>query len=118
MRIVFSVLVALMALGGVALAADDPFASYYENTVTVTNANGSRTVLINKDGSYTQKLADGTSADGTWKIDGDQGCFFTPDAAPDAKPYCVDATPHAVGDTWDLTAPDGTAEKATLSAGR
>ena len=42
MRIVFSVLVALMALGGVALA-DDPFANYYENTVTVTNAAGSRT---------------------------------------------------------------------------
>tara|TARA_R110000868_G_scaffold2186_2_gene16557 strand:+ start:1317 stop:1670 length:354 start_codon:yes stop_codon:yes gene_type:complete len=117
MRIVFSVLVALMALGGVALA-DDPFANYYENTVTVTNAAGSRTVLINGDGSFTQKLADGTTAAGTWKIDGDQGCFMTTGAAPDAKPYCVDATAHAVGDTWDLTAPDGTAEKATLVAGR
>ncbi len=118
MRIVFSVLVALMALGGVALAGDDPFANYYDNTVTVTNDAGSRTVLINKDGSFTQTLADGTSSAGTWAIDGDQGCFATPDAAPDAKPYCVAATPHAVGDTWDLTAPDGTAEKATLTAGR
>ncbi len=117
MRIVFSVLVALVALGGVALA-DDPFASYYENTVTVTSAAGTRSVLVNSDGSFSQTLADGTTSGGTWKIDGDQGCFVTTGAAPDAKPYCVDATAHAVGDTWDLTAPDGTAEKATLTAGR
>ncbi|MFZ3035120.1 MAG: hypothetical protein WA138_14040 [Parvibaculum sp.] len=118
MRYLLSVLVASVALMGGAFAGSDPFASYYGNTVTVTNANGSRAVLINADGTYTQKLADGTSSDGTWKIEGDQGCFMTPNAAPDAKPYCVPATEHAVGDSWDLTAPDGTAEKATLTAGR
>lgn len=118
MRLFFSVLVALVAFTGAALAADDPFANYYDNTVTVANANGSRTVLIDKDGTYTQKLADGSTAGGKWKVDGANGCFTADNAAPDAKPYCVPATSHAVGDTWDLTAPDGTAEKATLTAGR
>lgn len=120
MRIFFSVMVALLAFAftGVALASDDAFANYYGNTVTVTNAKGSRSVFIDKDGSYTQKLADGTVAKGKWKIDGANGCFIGDNAAPDAKPYCVPATAHAVGDTWDLTAPDGTAEKATLTAGR
>lgn len=118
MRIIFSVVVALFAFTGVALASDDSFASYYGNTVTVTNAKGARTVLIDKDGTYTQKLADGTVATGKWKVDGGSGCFVGDNAAPDAKPYCVPATAHAVGDTWDLTAPDGTAEKATLTAGR
>ncbi|MDO8288897.1 MAG: hypothetical protein Q7T44_06735 [Parvibaculum sp.] len=116
MRKAFGVLVASVLLSSVAFAGDDPFANYYDNTVTVTNATGARAVLINKDGSYTQKLADGTTATGTWKIDGANGCFMS--GEPDAKPYCVPAETHAVGDTWDLTAPDGTAEKATLTAGR
>ena len=118
MRYLLGVLVASIALTGVAFAGSDPFASYYGNTVKVTNAAGSRVVLINADGTYTQKLADGTTAGGTWKIEGDQGCFMAANPAPDAKPYCVPATEHAVGDSWDLTAPDGTAEKATLTAGR
>ncbi len=67
MRIFFSVAVALFtfAFTGVASASDDAFANYYGNTVTVTNAKGSRTVLIDKDGSYTQKLADGTAEKAT-----------------------------------------------------
>lgn len=117
MRYLLGVLVALVAFSGVAYAGD-PFANYYDNMVTVTNANGSRTVLINSDGTFTQKTADGKVATGTWKIDGDKACFAVTGAAPDAKPYCVPAVSHGVGDTWDLTAPDGTAEKATLSAGR
>lgn len=117
MRYLLSVLVALVAFTGVAYAGD-PFANYYDNMVTVTNANGSRTVLINSDGTFTQKTADGAVATGTWKIDGDKACFTTKDAAPDAKLYCVPAVSHNVGETWDLTAPDGTAEKATLAAGR
>jgi hypothetical protein len=118
MRLVLSVLVALFAFTGIALAAGDPFANYYDNTVTVANAKGERSVLINKDGTFSQKLADGTTSTGKWKIDGDQGCFVADKAAPDAKPYCVAAVSHNVGESWDLTAPDGTAEKATLKAGR
>jgi hypothetical protein len=99
MRIFFSVIVALFALAGGALAANDAFVNYYGNTVTVTNAAGSRTVLIDKDGTYTQKLADGTVAKGTWKIDGANGCFTGDKAPADAKPYCVPATPSATAGT-------------------
>jgi hypothetical protein len=118
MRLTIGVLVAFFALTGFAVAAGDPFANYYDNTVVVANAKGERSVLINKDGSYSQKLPDGTSAAGKWALDGDKGCFTADNPAPDAKPYCVAAVPHNVGDSWDLTAPDGTAEKATLKAGR
>jgi hypothetical protein len=115
MRYLISVLVAFFALTSVALASD-PFANYYGNTVTVTGAAGARLVLIDADGSYTQKLADGTESKGTWTVDGDTACFNS--GVADAEPYCVPADTHAVGDTWELTAPDGTKETATLSAGR
>ncbi len=113
MRLVISFLVATFAMTGAALA--DPFANFYGNTVSIENPEGTRSVLINNDGTYSQVLADGTSADGTWAVDGDNACFET---GPDTPPYCVEAVSRNVGDTWDLTAPDGTAEKATLVAGR
>lgn len=118
MRLMFSVLVAFFAFTGFSLAADDPFANYYDNTVVVSNAQGERAVHINKDGTYSQTLADGKSVGGKWKIDGSEGCFTADNAAPDAKPYCVAAEAHNVGDAWELTAPDGSKEQATLKAGR
>lgn len=118
MRPIFSVLVAFLAFTSFASAAGDPFATYYGNTVVVANAKGERSVLINEDGTYSQKLPDGTTATGKWAIDGDKGCFTADNPAPDAKPYCVATETHNVGDSWNLTAPDGTAEKATLKAGR
>lgn len=118
MRLFFSVLVASVALTASALAAGDPFANFYDNTVVVSNAKGERSVLINKDGTYTQKMSDGMSATGKWKIDGGQSCFTADNPPPEAKPYCVAAEARNVGDSWELTAPDGTKEKATLKAGR
>ncbi|MCE7999993.1 MAG: hypothetical protein HEP70_14120 [Rhodobiaceae bacterium] len=113
MRLVISFLVAMFAMTGAALA--DPFANFYGNTVSIENPAGTRSVLINNDGTYSQVLPDGTSADGTWSVDGENACFAT---GADTPPYCVEAVSRNVGDTWDLTAPDGTAEKATLVAGR
>ena len=113
MRLVISLMVAMFAMTGAALA--DPFATFYGNTVSIENPAGARSVLINDDGSYSQVLPDGTSAEGTWSVDGANACFAT---GPDTAPYCVEAVSRNIGDTWDLTAPDGTAEKATLVAGR
>lgn len=118
MRFSISVLVAFFAFTGLAAAAGDPFANYYDNTVVVANANGARSVLINKDGTYSQKLPDGKTTTGKWTMNGDKGCFTVDNPPPEAKPYCVAAEAHNVGDSWDLTAPNGTAEKATLKAGR
>ena len=114
MRILMSLVVAFFAFTGVALASD-PFAAFYGNSVSVSGAAGDRTVLINEDGTY--ETVGGAS--GTWAMEGDQACFTqTEPAAPDAKPYCVSAEARAVGDSWEMTAPDGSTEKATLTAGR
>jgi hypothetical protein len=127
MRLKSGVLVALVAFSGVAFSgvaftgaalANDPFASFYDNTIVVTNATGERTVLINKDGTYAIKGADGASATGKWTIEGGNSCFAQDNAPSDAKPYCTATAERKVGDSWELTAPDGTKESATLKAGR
>lgn len=111
MRLFVSVLVALFAFTGAALA--DPFANFYGNTVKVVGPAGERHVYIDAGGSYSQKLPDGTIAEGKYELDGDTACFLGGEA-----PYCVPAMAREVGDTWELTAPDGATETATLVAGR
>lgn len=111
MRLLVSVLVALFAFTGAALA--DPFANFYGNTVKVTGAAGERSVFIDQGGSYSQKLPDGSTAEGKYEIDGDTACFLGGE-----QPYCVPAQAREVGETWELTAPDGSTETATLVAGR
>lgn len=119
MRMIVGVAVAFFAFTGMALAADDPMASFYGNTVKVSGAGGERIVHINKDGTY-DSVAGATTVKGTWAAAGDQTCFSQTDPAPaaEAKPYCVANANRAVGDSWDLTAPDGSTEKATLVAGQ
>ena len=117
MRILLAALLATFGFIGVAQA--DPFANFYGNTTVVAHPkNGERKVHINEDGTYSQTLADGSTVTGTWKLDGDTACFMQDAAAADAQPYCVPAEARNVGDSWDLTAPDGTVEKATLVAGQ
>ena len=111
MRLLVSVLVALFAFTGAALA--DPFANFYGNTVKVTGGAGERSVFIDEGGSYSQKLPDGSTAEGKYEIDGDTACFLGGE-----QPYCVPAQAREVGETWELTAPDGSTETATLVAGR
>lgn len=116
MKILVATIAALGLMTGVALA--DPMASFYENTVEVTGADGAkRAVLINADGSYSQVAGD-ASVDGTWELKGDTEACFSSAATAETGPYCVAAVERAVGDTWELTAPDGSAESATLVAGR
>jgi len=116
MRLLFATIAALGLMASAALA--DPMAPFYDNTVEVTGADGAiRSVMINADGTYSQVAGDAT-VDGTWEMKGDaEACFSSPETA-ETGPYCVDAVERAVGDTWDLTAPDGSAESATLVAGR
>ncbi|MDP1627010.1 hypothetical protein [Parvibaculum sp.] len=111
MRLLFSVLVALVAFSGAALA--DPFANFYGNTVKVSGAAGERSVFIDVGGSYSQKLPDGSTAEGKYTVEGDTACFLGGE-----QPYCVPAEARNVGDSWELTAPDGSKETATLVAGR
>ncbi|MBX3496791.1 MAG: hypothetical protein KF769_11160 [Parvibaculum sp.] len=111
MRLFVSVLVALFAFTGAALA--DPFANFYGNTVKVVGPAGERSVFIDQGGAYSQKLPDGSTAEGTYEIDGDTACFLGGE-----EPYCVPTAAREVGESWELTAPDGSTETATLVAGR
>lgn len=117
MRFILTLAVALFGFIGVAHA--DPFANFYNNTTVVTHpADGDRNVYIDEGGSYSMDLPDGSKASGHWEITGDQGCFTDDAAAPGDKPYCIPAVSHNIGESWEITAPDGTVEKATLVAGR
>jgi hypothetical protein len=116
MRLVLTTVAALGLMTSAALA--DPMAPFYGNTVEVTAADGStRSVLINSDGSY-QQVAAGNTVDGTWELKGEEEACFSSAATAEVGPYCVAATERAVGDSWEMTAPDGSSETATLVAGR
>lgn len=111
MRLFVSVLVALFAFTGAAFA--DPFANFYGNTVKVVGPAGERHVYIDEGGSYSQKLPDGSIAEGKYELDGDTACFLGGE-----EPYCVPAAAREIGETWELAAPGGATETATLVAGR
>jgi len=114
MRLILSAAIAVFMLTGGAYAAD-AFANFYGNTVKITSPAGDRSVIINQDGTYTNTMADGATVTGTWTNDGGNACFKQDGS--DAAPYCTPAEARNVGESWELTAPDGTKEQATLVAG-
>jgi len=113
MRLIVALVVALFSMTGVAQA--DPMAAFYGNTVAVSNPEtGERQVFIDADGTYSQTLADGTTAEGTWEVKGEEACFSSGDNAP----YCVPVEEREIGESWEMTSPDGVTETATLKEGR
>lgn len=113
MRLIVALVVALFSMTGFALA--DPMAAFYGNTVTVENPEaGERKVHINEDGTYSQVMPDGTAAEGTWEVKGEEACF----SSGENEPYCVPVEERSVGDTWEMTSPAGVTETATLEEGR
>ncbi len=62
---------ALVAVGlvGAAIAADDPMAGVYGNTVVVTNSKGEKTKLwIKADGTYAVETSKGEKGTGKWAL--------------------------------------------------
>lgn len=114
MRLIFSAAIALLMLTGGTYAAD-AFANFYGNTVKISSPAGDRTVTINEDGTYTNTMADGSTVSGTWTNEDGKACFKQDGS--DAEPYCTPAEARDVGESWEITAPDGTKEQATLVAG-
>jgi hypothetical protein len=109
---------AVAAMLSTAALASDPMATRYENTVTITDANGTTKIYYNKDGTMTTVLPDGTKGTGKWTAKDGKVCV-TLDSGPNAgKEGCNPLTERKVGDTWDVTLADGTKAKATLVAGR
>jgi hypothetical protein len=122
-RIVTGIALAIMSLS-FAHAADDPMASRYGNTLVVKGPDGKEVIRLYYDagGSYSGKTADGKAVKGMWKMDGDKLCITQSEPTPDASMTGPQCTPfsgaHKVGDTWDVTRPDGTKFTATLQSGR
>ena len=124
MKLILMGVAALALSTTFAIAADDPMASRYGNTVVAKGADGKEVgrTYYNADGSYTRKTADGKESKGTWKMDGGKVCLAQTEPAPPAAmaaPVCV-PFPGAknVGDSWDVTLPDGTKLTASLVKGR
>lgn len=114
--------VAFAASAVVALAAEDPMAGRYGNTVVTTTADGKEAgrSYYDADGKFSRTTPAGT-VKGTWKLDGDKVCITQTEPAPaaGATPTCIPANGgKKAGDSWDVTLPDGTKLKATLQKGR
>ena len=118
MKLLGGALVALLAFGAVAYAADDPYAVYYKNTLVITSAKNVVTkIFANKDGTWTSTSSDGTSGHGQWAGLGNYTCVS--DAAmPNQPPGCNPYVAHKVGDTWTAPGMNGTTDKLALVAGR
>lgn len=112
---------AVLALSaGVALA--DNLAGYYGNTVVQTLPDGSVVkTKINKDGTYTSALPNGSTAKGTWAWkDATTACFTQTEPAPaaGAGAACFPIDARKVGDSWTGKGADGKTDvKYSLVAG-
>ena len=111
-------LIAAAMIAGTAMASD-LMAGRYENTVTLTAADGKVTKLhYNKDGTMAITNPDGTKGTGKWAVTDGKLCV-TLDQGPTAgKENCNPAVERKVGDTWDVKLADGSTAKAALVAGR
>lgn len=112
-------LVAAAMLAGAAIAAADPMESRYDNTVTLTTADGAVTKIhYNKDGTMATVQPDGSKGTGKWAMKDGKLCV-TLDQGPTAgKEGCNPFVERKVGDSWEVTLADGTKAKAALVAGR
>ena len=115
-----------LSLSGAAIAADDPMAGAYGNTVVVTNSKGETSKLwINKDGTYKAE-ANGKAGTGKWALkDNDTKYCSTPDLPADAKagtPAPKEACSefkgaHKAGDKWQQNDADGKTVTIEIKAG-
>jgi hypothetical protein len=115
---------ALVAAGiaGAAIAADDPMAGAYGNTVIVTNAKGeSYKLWIKNDGSYSVETAKGEKGTGKWSLKDNNSKYCSiadkPANAPADMPAPTETCSefkgaHKAGDKWDQM--DSNNEKITV----
>jgi len=110
------------SLTGAAIAAEDPMAGAYGQTVIVTNAKGeSYKLWINKDGTYKVETAKGEKGTGKWALkDNNTKYCGTPDlpagapaGTPAPKESCSEFKgAHKAGDKWEQN--DAVGEKITV----
>jgi hypothetical protein len=120
---------ALLALGltATAMAAEDPMAGVYGNTVVVTNAKGEVSkIWINKDGTYKAAGANGQAGTGKWVVkDNNTKYCVTPDmpaAAPAGTPSPKESCSEfhggkKPGDKWQQKDAEGQTISVEVNAG-
>jgi hypothetical protein len=120
MRRISIAVAALLLCGGAALAADDPMAGFYGNTVISTGNGIESRTHFNADHTFDAKFTQGAqifASKGTWTAAGGQVCrTYDPPPPGFTNPICIPAEPHKVGDHWTVTAGGGTRD-VTLVAG-
>ena len=122
MKSIFAGLAVAAMSVSMALAADDPMASRYGNTVVITGPDGKEVgrIYYDADKKASRKMADGSEVKGTWALEGNKLCFSqtAPAPKPEEAKQCSDFPGSKnVGDSWDVVTPQGTL-KATLQKGR
>ena len=121
MRRIFGATFALALCVTPVLAADDPMAGFYGNTLVVTGDGFQAHVHYRADHTLDMSgTASGQafSTKGTWTIDDKGQICRSYDKTPPTmtNPFCSPATPHKVGDSWSVTTPAGS-RSITLVAG-
>lgn len=103
---------------GSALAAGDPVAWSYGNTIVSTNADGATAkTMVKEDNTYTGTDEAGKPINGTWAVKDGQYC--NTQTEPPADEVCQDMWPaYKVGDKWETTDADGNKISWTLEAGQ
>lgn len=107
----------------IAVAAADPYAGYYGNTVSITGPSGKTDkAYVNPDKTWERKNADGSTMKGTYEVnaDGKSACFTQtePPPAADAKPVCFPVDARQAGDKWETKDDKGNVTKWEITAGR
>lgn len=120
-RIFAGVVMASCMSLGVALAAGDPMAHFYGNTLIAKDNDGNATkIWYSADNTFKTAMGD-QQTKGTWQVKGEEVCVTQTEPAPAAdqpNPFCfATPEPHKVGDTWTVNDPDGTPVTLTLQAG-
>jgi len=120
MNLLSKISLALLLSTACAMAAEDPFASLYANTLVYTASDKTVSkVLPAKDGTWTSTSTDpkNPTSHGNWARLGGWLCS-TNSERPKSKPWCRAAVAHAVGEKGTETAPDKTVYQIELVAGR
>jgi hypothetical protein len=112
---------AVLLLSSTAFAADDDMANYYGNTLITKSGFGESHAHYKADHTVTANVSSmmgSMTLNGTWSIN-DKGEMCrnysnAPSMMP--NPLCYPWTAHKVGDTWQITTKNGTAD-AKLVAG-
>lgn len=120
---------AVLALGlaGAAVAAADPMAGVYGNTVIVTNAKGEVTkVWINKDGTYKVQSSTGQAGTGKWAVKDNNTKYCSIPDLPASAPAGTAAPKESCsefhggknpGDKWQQKDADGQPITVEVKAG-